>query len=59
MNRFGEEVERQREPIVAGAKTSVVLATCHVRYEPLSSESSERSGDGVLGKIEGVGDAAY
>ena len=59
MNRFGKEVERQRESIVAGPETAVVRATCDVRDELLGDESSERAGDGVLGKIKGVSEAAY
>jgi hypothetical protein len=59
MNGLDEEVVRQRESIVTAAETAVVLATCHVHQELFRAESSECSGDGVLGKIEAVGDAAY
>lgn len=59
MNRFGEEVARQREPIVTAAEAAVVGAARDVRQELLGDELSERSGDGVLGKIEGVSDATY
>ena len=59
MDGQGEEVVRQLESIVAGAETAVVRATCDVCHELLGDESSERSGDGVLGKIKGVSNAAY
>ncbi|MEO8266511.1 MAG: hypothetical protein ABI706_13510 [Ilumatobacteraceae bacterium] len=44
---------------MTAAETAVVGATRDVRHELLGDESSERSGDGVLRKIEGVSDATY